>query len=568
MKNPVKAVTRAVVLWALRAVKGEAHHPSSDAALAFLGTPNAAGVTVNESTANTLSAFWNGVNLISDQVGALPLPVYKRLSPRGKERAPAHPLYTLLHDQPNGEMGAMAFRSAMQRHVLISGNAYAEIERTNAGRASGGGIIALHGIHPSRVTPKRDKATKALVYEVRNATRGPSTIAAQDMFHVRGPSDDGIVGMSVLQFARHSLGLGIAAEQQAGKMFSNGVMPSGVLMHPGTISEEAADRLKKQKADSARDRGVMLLEEGMGWEQTSLNPDDAQWLETRKFQVSEVARWLNLPPHKLGDMEHATFSNIEHQALEFVIDCLLPWLVRWEEEIHLKLFAPQDRRVHYAKHVVAGLLRGDIKTRYMAYQLGKRGGWLSANDIRELEDMNDLPGDQGNIYEVPLNVQSAADVGKDQGVDKTPPKDQEAARAALRPVIANIFRRMLTKETNAVNRASNRPDGWDDRIGEFYASHRDTLGDALLPAVQAAARLMAPASAPDLAPGVVDAFTARRCEILTTVLRKAARANGNSTHLPAAIAAITADWDDALADTLATNLLTCLTAALPETPNV
>lgn len=396
-----------------RAAKIAGSHISDVAGMSWLsGLTTSSGVAVTEDNALTYSAVWTAVRLISETVGALPLPLYRRLDPRGRERAYGHPVYRLLHDQPNPEIPAFYFRETMTAHAVTRGNAYAEIERDGAGRP-----IALWGIHPSRVTPER-APDKSIVYEVRNPGAGVATIPARDMLHIRGLGGDGLVGYSVVRYARESIGMGLATEKFGGSLFGNGVRPSGTLKHPGTLSEEAQERLRKQVTSQVTGEGkwlkLLLLEEGLEFENIGINPDDAQFLETRKFQITEIARWFRVQPHKLMDLERATFSNIEHQGLEFVVDTLTPWLVRWESEIALKLLTPAERIQYYARHVVAALVRGDLHSRYQAYSIGRQWGWLSADDVRELEDMNPLPDGAGAHYLVPLNMIPAADVGKDR----------------------------------------------------------------------------------------------------------------------------------------------------------
>jgi HK97 family phage portal protein len=381
-------------------------------------SPVSSGVSVNEDTALNYSAVWAAVSLISSQVASLPLILYRRLEDGGKERLTGHPTYRLLHDQPNPEMSSMVFRETLQAHVLTWGNAYAEIEWRGDGRPS-----ALWPLAPNRVIPERQAGR--LQYRVNNPGGKDVTIPAEDMLHVPGLGFDGTVGYSPVRMARESIGLGIATERFGGAFFGNGATFGGVLTHPGRLGEVAQKQLRESV--NARHQGVerahrlMILEEGMTYAQIGVEPDSAQYLETRKFQTEEICRWFNLPPHKLRNLDRATFSNIEQQSIEFVTDTLRPWLVRWEQEVNRKIVL-QDRS-QFVEHLVDGLLRGDIASRYAAYAVGRQWGWLSADDVRERENMNPLPAKAGQIYLVPFNMAPANRL--DEIIDKQVEPDPE-----------------------------------------------------------------------------------------------------------------------------------------------
>jgi HK97 family phage portal protein len=390
---------------------------SPEIARLFGAPPTTTGVAVSEHTALTYSAIWAAVSVIASQVASLPLILYKRLPTGGKERLLRHPLYRLLHDEPNSEMTALVFRETLQAHVLLWGNAYAEIERDGSGRP-----VALWPLPPDRVTPYRESAGLRLRYRVRSAdvTGRDVLFDPIDMLHIPGLGYDGTCGYSVIGKARESIGLGLAAERFGGTFFGNGSTFGGVLEHPKQLGEIAQKNLRQ--AIEARHQGVdrahrfLILEEGMQYKRTGIPPNDAQFIETRKFQIADVCRWFNIPPHKLRDLERATFSNIEQQSIEFVTDTLRPWLVRWEQELNRKLVAPTERNIQFAEHLVDGLLRGDIASRYAAYAVGRQWGWLSADDVREKENMNPLPDGSGQQYLVPLNMVPAGRM--DEVIDK------------------------------------------------------------------------------------------------------------------------------------------------------
>jgi len=363
------------------------------------GMQSGSGATVNDYTAMRVAAVYSCVRIISETVGSLPLHIYRRTA-TGKERADTHPLYRVLHDTPNPWMTAMEFRELMQAHLCLRGNAYAYINWVGPDRVS-----ELVPLHPDRVVVKQ-RADMALEYQLRT-DKGVRVIQAEDMLHVRGLSADGITGRSVLEDARETIGVSIATQEYAGRFYRNDATPGVVLSHPAKLSKEAAERLKSSwnqaYGGSGNARSTALLEEGMKIERLSLSADDSQFLETRQFQRSEIAGVFRVPPHMIGDLSRATFSNIEHQGIEFVTHCIRPWLVRWEQALSRALFTVPA--VYYPEHSVEGLLRGDIKSRYDAYAIGRTNGWLSANDIRSLENMNAVPN--GEVYLEPMNMRPA-----------------------------------------------------------------------------------------------------------------------------------------------------------------
>jgi len=360
------------------------------------------GVLVNETLALNLSAVYACTQVLAQTVGSLPLHVYQRTAD-GKSRATNHPLYRLLHDAPNPEMTSMSWRQAIMLHLCMWGNHYSEIERRN------GEPVALWPITPWRVALKR--VNGQLVYAVA-LDSGVVNVPFADMLHVKGLSYDGLIGLPPMRAAKEAIGLGLAAQKYAAKFFANDARPGGILEHPGQLSDEAAARLRKsfEKTHEGLDNKfrVAVLEEGMKFNAVGVPPEDAQLLETRKFGVSEIARYFRMPLHKISDLDRSTNNNIEHQAIEFVTDTIRPWLVNIEQELSFKLFSGD----FFPEFLIEGLLRGDIKTRYEAYAIGRQWGWLSADDIRERENMNKLPNGQGGQYLVPLNMGSGGNNGQ------------------------------------------------------------------------------------------------------------------------------------------------------------
>jgi len=356
------------------------------------------GVLVNETLAMNLSAVYACTQVLAQTIGSLPLIVYQRTAD-GKTRAVKHPLYKLLHDAPNREMTSMSWRQTMLLHLCLWGNHYSEIERDASGNP-----VALWPITPWRVTLKR--VNGQLVYAVA-LDSGMVNVPFANMLHIKGLAMDGLVGLSPLRAAREAVGLGLAAQKYAAKFFANDARPGGILEHPGQLSDEASERLRKsfEKTHEGLDNKfrVAVLEEGMKFNAVGVPPEDAQLLETRKFGVSEIARYFRMPLHKISDLDRSTNNNIEHQAIEFVTDTIRPWLVNIEQELAFKLITGD----YFAEFLIEGLLRGDIKTRYEAYAIGRQWGWLSADDIRERENMNKLPDGKGGAYLTPLNMAPA-----------------------------------------------------------------------------------------------------------------------------------------------------------------
>jgi HK97 family phage portal protein len=429
-------VTLSLTRW-VQAVRSLVISPinAKDPALArlFDGPPAASGVAVNEWTALNYSAVWAAVSLISSTVGSLPLKLYKRLPNGGKEPYTGSRLYSILHDEPNPEMTSMVFRETLQAHVLTHGNAFALIQRDSVGKP-----VYLWPQAPQLVRPFKNERDQ-LEYEVTNERGDRVFVPASEMLHIPGLGFDGIQGYSVIQKARESIGLGLATERFGATWFGNGSSFGGFIQAEGNISPEARQAIREslEKRHQGPDRAhkLVVLPNGLKYEKGGgISPNDAQFLETRAFQISEIARWFRVPPHKLGDLQRATFSNIEHQSIEFVTDSIRPWLVRWEQEINRKLIPSLERRQQFSEHLVDALLRGDIASRYEAYATGRNWGWLSVNDIREKENQNPLPGTTGDMYLVPSNMVPADRIGeiidKQVAPDPAPVAPQPAPPAA------------------------------------------------------------------------------------------------------------------------------------------
>jgi len=364
------------------------------------GLSSSSGVKINEDTALSITAVYAAVRVISETVSSLPLKVYKK-TPEGREEYRDNNLWKLLHDTPNREMSSYTFREVLTGMALTHGNGFAEIVRDGSGRP-----VELWPMLPGYVTI--EVVDNRIVY-IFNGAAGSIYFEADQVFHIKNFSTDGIIGKSPIRLAREALGLSVAAERMGGERFANSSHPGGVLEHPGKLSPEGLENLRKSWEALHKGTGnssrVAVLEEGMRFNNISIPSDDAQWIETRKFQISEIARMYRVPPHTIGDLERSTFSNIESQQISFYRDTLLPWLTRWEQEIQRKLIPDQDAL--YAEHNVDGIMRGDTEARYQSYKVARESGILSVNEIRMRENLNPIEG--GDIYLQPLNMVSVSD---------------------------------------------------------------------------------------------------------------------------------------------------------------
>ncbi len=360
---------------------------------------SAAGVDVTPERALMYSAVFACVKVLAESVGQLPLHLYRRRE-REKAKATDHSAYTLLHDAPNEYMTAQEFWEWVVACLALRGNAYSQINWVR------NAVAELLPFAPGAVTPKQDPDTREVTYEIAQRDGSKETLPAREVLHIKLFPLDGLCGASPVRYAREAIGLGIGAETYGATLFANGASPGGVLEHPAKLSEKAYDRLKKsweeRHSGAENAHKVAILEEGLKYAKIGMDAKDAQFLETRKFQRSEIAGIFRVPPHKIGDLERATFSNIEQQSLDFVIDGLMPYLVRIEQRVTLQLLTPEERREYFPKFNVAGLLRGDMAARAEFYTRQLQNGALSPNEIRELEDMN--PRDGGDVYLTPANM--------------------------------------------------------------------------------------------------------------------------------------------------------------------
>jgi HK97 family phage portal protein len=381
---------------------------TSGSSYSFLFGSSTSGKAVNERSSMQMTAVYACVRILAEAIASLPLHLYRFEDGGNKAKATDHRLYSLLHDEPNEEMTSFVFRETLMSHLLLWGNAYAQIIRNGKGE-----VAALYPLMPNRMQTDRDKSGK-LYYQYTTSSddaptmKGSSVILdPSDVLHIPGLGFDGLVGYSPIAMAKNAIGMAIACEEFGSKFFANGAAPSGVLEHPGTIKDptRVRDTWQGQFGGSANSGKVAVLEEGMKYTPISISPEQAQFLETRKFQINEIARIFRIPPHMVGDLEKSSFSNIEQQSLEFVKYTLDPWVIRWEQSLSRALFSRDEKQHLFFRFNVEGLLRGDYQSRMSGYATARQNGWMSANDIRTLEDLDHIDAaDGGDLYLINGNM--------------------------------------------------------------------------------------------------------------------------------------------------------------------
>lgn len=401
----------------------------------FLMGGSTSGKSVTERSSMQMTAVYACVRILSEAIAGLPLHLYRYKEGGGKEQAVDNNLYRLLHDEPNPEMTSFVFRETLMTHLLLWGNAYAQIIRNGKGE-----VIALYPLMPNKMSVDRDEKGQ-LYYTYSRANEEAATMSGNtvtlkpsDVLHIPGLGFDGLVGYSPIAMAKNAIGMAIACEEFGAKFFANGAAPSGVLEHPGTIKDPAKvrDSWNSTFGGSANSGKVAVLEEGMKYTPISISPEQAQFLETRKFQINEIARIFRVPPHMVGDLEKSSFSNIEQQSLEFVKYTLEPWVVRWEQALSRALLSATEKPTYFFKFNLEGLLRGDYQSRMNGYAIARQNGWMSANDIRELENQDRIPAEEGgDLYLIngnmlPLNKAGAyAEKGKEDKTDNEESASEE-----------------------------------------------------------------------------------------------------------------------------------------------
>lgn len=409
-------------------------HPKIDnrtvgSSYSFYMGGSSAGKNVNERSAMQMTAVYSCVRILAEAVAGLPLHLYRYKEDGGKERAIDNNLYHLLHDEPNKEMSSFIFRETLMTHLLLWGNAYAQIIRNGKGE-----VVALYPLMPNKMQVDRNENGELYYIYTRSSDEAKTMegvtvyLTPRDVLHIPGLGFDGLVGYSPIAMAKNAIGLSIATEEYGAKFFANGAAPSGVLEHPGTIKDPSRlrENWNSTFGGSANSGKVAVLEEGMKYTPISISPEQAQFLETRKFQIDEIARIFRVPPHMVGDLEKSSFSNIEQQSLEFVKYTLDPWVIRWEQSLSRALLNEDEKRKYFFKFNLEGLLRGDYESRMSGYAVARQNGWMSANDIRELENMDKIPAeDGGDLYLINGNMLPLNKAGAYANIEKEDTADEE-----------------------------------------------------------------------------------------------------------------------------------------------
>lgn len=430
------------------------------------GGKTIAGERINNNSAMQLAAVYACIRVISEDIAKLPLMVYREDDRGARSKMKAHPIYRLLHDQPNPDMTALSFREALTAHCLSWGNGYAEIITNTRG-----GVEELRILRPDRVSILRDG--KSYLYMVTNDNGQATYIRPQYMLHLKGLGYDGIVGYNVIHYARESMGHAMAMDTYGSAYFGNGATPGGMLIHPNRLSPQARKNLEnfhnKSHGGASRANKTAIYEEGLEYIKIGVPPNESQFVESRQFSIPEICRWFRLPPHKIADLTRATYSNIEQQSLDYVTDTLTGWLKRWEQEIWRKLFTDSEKNDgYYAEHIVEGLLRGDIQTRYRSYAVGRQWGFLSVNEIRQKENLNPIDG--GDQYLVPVNMTTP---------EKVEQQDTEARRQMATDMADRISKAEIRELSKHVKHAGTETfNEWAD---SYYKKHNAYIKKTIKP---------------------------------------------------------------------------------------
>ncbi len=454
---------------------------------------------IGPDSAMQIAAVLACVRVLSESIASLTLPVYRRLPKAGKERAPQHPTYQLLHNRPNPYLSSFQWRELAMKDLLLEGNHYAEIEWHPAL----GYIRALWPL-PSRRTELVRRTGEEPFYRTY-LNDGPHELSFERVLHIPGLGD-GYTGESVVRYGAKALGLAAAQEKYNANFFIQGSTLSGVLESDKELSEPAFNRLsegwKMAHQGVGQAHKIAILEDGVKWKNTGVSPEDAQILGLRKFSVTEIARMFRVPPHMIADLERSTFSNIEHQDIDFVKHTIRPWCVRFEQQLNWKLFDPGERGEYFAEFLLDSELRGDTKSRNEAYHIMRQDGIINADEWRELENMNPQPDNQGKTYLVPLNMQPAQWLSKPAPVAQAQrisdlrsrqPQNRRKAARALTPVFISALERTVRRERHDIMAAARKmlpkrdiPE-LEQWLEKFWQEHHEYVTQQLRPVHQALA---------------------------------------------------------------------------------
>lgn len=369
---------------------------------AFLLGANTDVGAVSTEAAMKYSAVNACVRVLAETFSSAPIVLYKKTKD-GRESETDLSVYDVLHNRPNEEMATFNFNETMMTNFCVGGNSVCQKLVNKAGE-----VVGLYPYSHAIVDIERNRETSKLVYKV--GTKERKELARAEVLHIPNMSFNGVIGMSPISYAAETIRLGLSYESYGVNFYRNGAMPSGVFESAGSLTDTAYERLKKDLTENytgLRKAGTpMLLEEGMKWNQTTINPIDAQLLESKYFQIEDICRIYRVPQHLVNKLDRSTFSNIEHLSLEFVMYTMLPIFKRFEDNINSQLLTQAQRKEgYYFEYKIDGLLRGDQLSRAQAYATGRQWGWLSVNDIRKLENIPAIPN--GNIYLEPTNMVEA-----------------------------------------------------------------------------------------------------------------------------------------------------------------
>ena len=445
--------------------------------------PVDAGVTVNESSAMQLSAFFACVRILSESIGSLPLKIYQRTSDGGKEVAVNHPLNRIFGQLTNREMTPQEHLEFLMASALLRGTHYSEIERGGNGQ-----ILALHPLNSACMQTVRDAAGR-LVYRY-NDPKNPKILTESEVWRVPGLGGDGVTGYSVLAYARQTLGVAIATERHAAKTFANGTRIPAVFEMDEYLTDDARERLATDLSSyqgSENAGKTLILESGLKYKTIGMTNDDAQFLESRKFQIAEIARWFGVPLHRLNELDRATFSNIEHQGIEFVTHTLRPWCKRIEYTITRDLIQPRYRGLYFAEFTMDALLRGDTASRYDAYGKGIKDGWLNRNEVRKKENLNPVEG--LDEFLTPMNMagddEPQIDETADDAMNRITMKEVRAIRVEYERLPEDEFRAWVPDFYHRMTDSLIENEGVDELTASQWAEARSkrVLESANVPAL-------------------------------------------------------------------------------------
>lgn len=464
--------------------------PSAWEEAGFFEGKSDAGVKVSKRSALGLAAVWQAVDLISGDVAKLPLEVFRRVEDDGREADTAHPAYRLVRREPNREMDHFFFWRLVMVHALLYRNAYIWIDRNGRGEP-----IELLPLLPDRTAPVR-MGGKKYFETVVNGKVEP--LPASDVLHIAGFSLDGLAGCDLVKAAKEAIGVGLARQKFGARFFKNGARVSGVLQAPPGSKKENRDKVAAgvEKAHQGLDNAfkVLVLRDNYRFVQTSIAPNEAQMVESMGATVKDVARYFNLPPHKLADSTNASHNSLEQENQSYLDSSLSPWLTAITAQCHMKLLTPAEREAdsHYFEHNTAALLRGDTETRYKVYSIAIDKGILSPDEVRSKENLNKRPDGQGGVYLRPLNMAPADDAEGDEPAGDPPPPpdppDEESARQlrqALSELAEDAIGRVVKRLTLHARKAAKRGD-WQAWLEEFGGEHRDVCERMLAPVAAAA----------------------------------------------------------------------------------